>query len=152
MGQEYPLELREEAAGLYIEGGMTYEAVAAETGVSKTQIVRWASEGEWRARRAEYRAALSGIQRDTVHLRQSLVKKAMESLDPQDIYALTRLESLAVRNRPERAEAPVDRPAMFLESLQFIAETLKEIDPEALRVLGRHFDTLVNKFKQAMEA
>lgn len=115
MGQEYPMEIREEAAGLYVEGGMTYEQVAAETGVSKSQIVRWAEAGKWRERKAEYRSAISGIRRDTVRLRQALVGKAMESLDPQDVYALARIESIAEK----RTAAQPDRPAPVSEPKAF---------------------------------
>jgi len=41
----------------------------------------------------------------------------------------------------------VDRPALFLESLKFIAGILKETDPEGLKILAQNFDEIVDKFK-----
>ena len=40
-----------------------------------------------------------------------------------------------------------DKPKAFLESLQFIAESLKEIDPEGLKVLAGNFDAITARFK-----
>lgn len=42
----------------------------------------------------------------------------------------------------------LDRPAAFLESLQFIAEVLKENDPEALKGLARNYDLIVELGKE----
>jgi hypothetical protein len=41
----------------------------------------------------------------------------------------------------------IDRPALFLESLEFIAGFLKEKDPEGLKVLANNFDDLISQFK-----
>ncbi len=69
--------------------------------------------------------------------------------------ALTKLGALVKRwEEVERAEAAasqvapeIDRPAVFLENVQWIAAKLKESDPEGLKVLGRNFDGLIIQFK-----
>ena len=55
---------------------------------------------------------------------------------------------LAEMTTAESSEgADIDRPAIFLETLEWIALKLKETDPEGLKVLARNFDTLVIQFK-----
>jgi len=85
-------ELREQAKDLYIIDGLTLEQVARETGISERTLAKWSSEEGWAERRREYRLALSEIKRSKVLLRRNLIEKALQSLDPQDIYAVARLE------------------------------------------------------------
>jgi len=51
----------------------------------------------WTERKREYRAAFANIKRDTVLLRKRLISKALKSLDPQDVYAISSLESTVVK-------------------------------------------------------
>ena len=97
MGKEIPLEVRFNAEELYVVDGLTYDRVAAITGVSVSQLKRWGSEGDWAGRKSEYREALTSIRRDTVLLRKELIKAAMGSLDPQAVYAVARLETAAAK-------------------------------------------------------
>lgn len=97
MGKEIPLEVRFNAEELYVVDGLTYDRVAAITGVSVSQLKRWGSEGDWAERKSEYREALTSIRRDTVLLRKNLIEKAMNSLDPQAVYAVARLEAVAAK-------------------------------------------------------
>lgn len=153
MGQEIPWEIRERAEELYIVEGRTFEQVAADTGVSVSQLKRWAADGNWSARKKEYRQAFADIRKNTVKLRKALIEKALGSLDPQDIYAAVRLEAVTARThaRADRA-AEIDRPRIFLEDMEFVAKTLAEIDPAGLKVLAKHFDTIAARFKEAHEA
>lgn len=148
----YPWEVRERAEELYVVDGKTYEEVSAATGVSVTQIQRWAAEGGWQEKRRELRQALGEIRRNTVLLRKKLLSEALEKLDPQIVYAVTRLETSAVRTeRREEAAPEVDRPRLFLENLEFIATYLKEHDPEGLKIFAHNFDGLVAAFKAQHE-
>lgn len=51
----------------------------------------------WSERKREYRSAFANIKRDTVLLRKRLISKALNSLDPQDVYAISSLESTALK-------------------------------------------------------
>jgi len=51
----------------------------------------------WSDRKKEYRTAFANIKRDTVLLRKRLISKALKSLDPQDVYAISSLESTVVK-------------------------------------------------------
>jgi hypothetical protein len=99
MGKEIPLETRFTAEELYIVDGLTYDLVAERTGVSVSQLQRWGTEGNWLERKREYRQAFADIRRNTITLRQKLIKKAVASLDPQDVYAVARLEKAAAASK-----------------------------------------------------
>jgi len=153
MGQEISWETREKAEELYIMEGLTFAQVAEETGVSESQLKRWAADGDWAQRKKEYRKSFSNIRENTVKLRKALIEKALSSLDPQDIYAAVRLESVSARTAAKKeSTADVDRPRIFLEDMEFIAKILKEIDPEGLKILAEHFDVIAQRFKEAHEA
>jgi len=55
--------------------------------------------------------------------------------------------SAALLAENETVSAEVDKPALFLEIVQWIALQLKDSDPEGLKVLARNFDNLVIQFK-----
>jgi hypothetical protein len=108
MAKEISWEIREQAEELYIVDGKTFEEVAEITGVSVAQLKRWGSgfpdpddperkSSSWTDRKKEYRTAFANIRRDTVLLRKRLISKALKSLDPQDVYAISSLESTVAK-------------------------------------------------------
>lgn len=120
MGTEISWEIREKAEELYIVDGMTFEQVAEETGVSVAQLKRWGAAGvdleekptpSWTDRRREYRSAISNIRRDTVLLRKRLIAKALNSLNPQDVFAISSLESTAAKLASRQDAAPTKEAA-----------------------------------------
>lgn len=160
MAKAISWEIREQAEELYVVEGKTFEEVAELTGVSVGQLKRWGSGGpdpcdpekkipSWGERKKEYQTAFANIRRDTVLLRKKMVKQALNSLDPQDLYAYVRLETMAVRKKKtDEKTVEIDRPALFLEDMEFVAKTLNEIDPEGLRVFAGNFDAIIAKFKE----
>jgi len=92
MGREISWEIREKAEELYIVDGKTFEVVSEQTNVSVNQLKNWSKDGGWREARQEYRKALTGIRRNAVLLRKRLIEKAMTSLNPQDVYAVSAME------------------------------------------------------------
>ena len=155
MGKEISWEVREQAEELYIVDGKSFEEVAEITGVSVAQLKRWGAgnkeEGiaSWSERKKEYRNAFANIRRDTVLLRKRMTERALKSLDPQDLYAVVKLETLAARqDKKEENAVQIDRPALFLEDMEFVAKTLKEVDPSGLKVFARNFDVIIAKFKE----
>ena len=155
MGKEIPWEIREEAEQLYIIEGKTYDEVSELTGVSVAQLQRWGTGNEeegipsWSERKKEYRTTLSNIQRDTVLLRKEMMRQALSSLNPQDLYAVIKLETMAARqDKKEEKTVRVDRPALFLEDMEFVAKVLKDVDPEGLRVFAGNFDIIIEKYKE----
>lgn len=169
MPQEYPLSVRFRAEELYVEGGLNFDEVARATraivkevcsedkGVSVSQLKRWSEEDRqnegksWPEKRDERQGTLKQIERDKLLLMRDLLDVARTTLDPQKVYAFVRLDkkTAASARRPEETPAPdIDRPALFLEDMQFIANILKEVDPEGLKVFARSFDLIVQRFKR----
>ena len=151
MGEAYSWGVRESAENLYVYEGLTFEQVAQETGVSVSQLKRWSEDGQWQEQKKERLQNLTELKRKRLQLHRAQLDKALGSLDPQDIYALSRLEAMSKRSEPrkeQQKEVEIDRPALFLQDLQFVAEILKEVDPEGLKIVAKSFDLIVARFKQ----
>ena len=151
-----------EAEELFVVDGQTLEAIAARLGPegpSVTTLSAWKQEGEWDRLASEWAESQAELKRDSLKLRQKLVKRALAIMDennpgPQELYAASAIANRLGKGPAERQadhpEAEFDRPAVFLENLQFVAATLKEIDPEGLKILARNFDQIVTRFKAAL--
>jgi hypothetical protein len=167
--QEYPLSIRFRAEELYVDEGLNFEKVSEATrtlvrdlcgdekGVSVSQLKRWSEEDRsnegksWPEKRDERQAALRQIEREKLLLKRELLDDARRTRDPQKVYAFARLDkqTAAAVKRPQEAAAAVeiDRPALFLEDLNFITNVLKEVNPEGLKVFAESFDAIVGRFK-----
>jgi len=150
--KEYSFEIREKAEELYVIDGLTFDEVAAEIEVHVQTIKGWASQEGWREKREEYRVSVKDIKSNIVKLRKKLFAKAVDSLDPQDVFAAVRLEGVALKGgKKEEKAVEIDRPKIFLEDMEFIAKILQEIDPEGLKIFARNFEEIVNQFKNAQK-
>jgi len=151
MAKEHDLEIRFQAEEMFVECRLTHEEIADRLDIGLSTIRRWSTDGDWKKLREEYFQRRRMLKSNLAKLRENMMERASNNLDPQDVYAVIRLEKLA-RERESKGQentAPdVDLPKIFLENLEFIAEILKEIDPEALKVFGRNFETIVQKFKE----
>jgi transposase-like protein len=152
-GKEYSPEIREEAEDLYVEEGLGYEEVSKRTGIPLHTIKRWGGDDGWKNLRRESLKIQRELKKNMRKLRTNLMTRAVANPDPQDIYALIRLENLALQRerKPEKMAADIDRPRLFLEDMEFIAQTLQEIDPGGLKILARNFETIVKRFKDRNE-
>jgi hypothetical protein len=149
-------ETRQRAEDLFIIDGMTLEAIAKELDISDRTVANWSTEGGWTAKRRDYRTAMADIKRTSMALKKELITKALEtlktmdSIDPQDMHGFRSVLAAADIKKEKEAEnitPEIDRPRIFLEDMEFVAETLKEIDPEGLKILARNFDVIVGRFK-----
>lgn len=147
---ELPLEIRERAEELYVLDDWTLQQIAEELKIGYRTVRQWSAKGQWPERRGEYRRARSEARRDLIRLRRDLLAHALETLDPRVVGAAVRVETVARKDDKDKAGGPalqMDRPRLFMETLEFIAGALKDADPEGLKVLARNFDALVEKFK-----
>lgn len=152
---------------LYAQG-WTMSAISERFDVSGTTLSKWKSASkrpssdldEWDlARQAnatrgenlrrlfeeqeEYALSLPAAQRDTkVH---DALSKAAANLRHWDEHQKAAAAALLAETATGAAE--IDKPALFLEIVQWIALQLKDSDPEGLKVLARNFDNLVIQFK-----
>ena len=148
--KEYSFEVRDKAEDLYIYNGRTYDEIAQKIGVSLGTIKNWSKQGGWPEHRKKHLEVRRTLRRSLDDLRLNTTKNAVNNTDPQNIHAVINLEKLATvleKKSDDKEVQDIDRPKIFLEDLQFVAETLKEIDPEGLKVLSRNFDVIVKRFK-----
>jgi len=145
--QEYSWEVRERAKELYVVDGLTFEQVAADTGVSVTQLKRWSAEekewaekqfqeGEsdtglkpvaqdWPEARKEFRLALGVIRRDSTLLRAKLITNALgggefKQVLSAAIWEKTQAGKKTEDRRPETAPppSPVPGPPSIIKTPQ----------------------------------
>lgn len=161
MAQEIPWELREQAEELYITDGRTYDDVARATGIAVQTLKKWGAAEGWPDRRREYRETLGEIKRNTVLLRKRLLAKALKTLNPQDVFAISSLESAAAKAKggeqapPVRIERPIatahDAVAALEEAVERQVNLLLArpdgMTPAVLRDLRKSFE-LIDEMKR----
>ena len=127
MAEAIEFETRQYCAQLWIEDGQTYEAVAARTGVSVGALKKWADDEGWADKRRDYREALREIRANTTKLRRALITKALGSLNAQDVYAVTSLETVMAR-AAGKAPAAGDLAPIAPDNLREIKTPQQAID------------------------
>jgi len=145
----YPEETREIAEEIYVYDGKTLEQVAEQTRISMPTLKQWSSDGGWFQKKKEYQVASLAIKHNTIQLQKRLTEKALETLDPQAIYALSRLKAVTRKEASQdQKETDIDRPRMFMEDMEFAVKILQEVDPQALKLFGKHFGLIVRRWKE----
>ncbi len=171
--KEYSFEIVDQCEGLYVNGGKTLEAIATETGVSISQVQRWAGKYEWKRKKEDFKTRSMKAQeesraimreeillQDLTHQRDLLKKyfedlETMEKGDIQAMYAYTNvtdsickiLADMRKRDESLRIAQKIDRPQIFLDFMRDLVSYLKEHDPEALTALEKNFDEFVGWVK-----
>ena len=157
MPEGYSYEIRENAKELFVTEGRTYDQVAGSTGVSVAQLKRWGRDEDWTGARKEYREALSSIRRDTVKLRAKLLRAALDSGDPQSVYAFAAIEKAAAAGKKSTEPAPVSAPEKLkdINTPADAVEALQEVVELKLNKMLSQPDILqlsqVRELKQTME-
>ena len=154
MAEAIPWEIRIEAKELYATEGMTYDQVANATGVSVSQLKKWGKDESWADARKEFREAYTSIKRNTVKLRAGLLQKALDTKDPQSVYAFVWLER-AVTDK-NRGAAPVATPNIKeIKTPKDAVEALQDVVKTKLNNMLSQPDTMqlsqVKDVKQSME-
>lgn len=83
--------LYDEAERLYVQDGKTLEDIKKTLQVSTKTLSQWKKDGEWDEQRKRYLKSERHF-KDILHeLKHKLAVKALESMNPQDVYALVRV-------------------------------------------------------------
>jgi hypothetical protein len=151
MAREHDLEIRFRAEELFVEDRLTLEEISEKLDIGLGTVKRWSVESNWKILREEHFERRRMLKQNLAKLRENMMERAANNLDPQDVYAVIRLEKLAKERETgetgKQENREVDLPKIFLENLEWIARALKDTDPEGLKVLARNFDYLTDKFK-----
>lgn len=82
---------RSRARKRYVQDGWSFHRIAAEEQVGKTTLQRWAKAEGWEEQRREQDQMLRASRKLLVEM----MGAAMESKDPQQVYAATQIAELA---------------------------------------------------------
>jgi predicted transcriptional regulator len=72
--------LSETAQRMYVEDLMTFEAIAAQIGVSERTVREWAKEGRWDEKRKKFREFQESLHDDAREIATLLAQKIKEQL------------------------------------------------------------------------
>lgn len=89
-----PLERRDQAEELFIIDGLTLEQTSEQTGISVQTLKQWSTKDGWKNKRKDYRRDRETFRGTMSTLRTKMLTQALETLDPQVIYALVALEKV----------------------------------------------------------
>lgn len=95
MGKEIPYDTRFRAEELYIFEQMTFESVAEATGISVTQLKRWAADEGWADQKREYRQAMATRRRQWMLLQVEAMQQGRTDMDPKLLNAISRMQEVA---------------------------------------------------------
>jgi len=126
--KEYSFDVVETGENLYIYKQKTYEEISKITGVPVVTIQRWSEKYEWRNKKLEQVKQRVGYRRDLYMLRDAMLKKAMDSTDPQAIHALANLQR--VIDAEEKMKPMEELPADIEKATGLSEETLSRIKEE----------------------
>mgnify|MGYP003393040711 CR=1 FL=1 len=143
----YSLEDKFRARALFVEEGLTYDEVSAETDISESQLKKWGKEGGWVEAQKDFeKEYLEG----SVNLRKlsiEMTRKALESKHSQDVIAVTNL--LRAMPSARKARNQIDKAALFIDWCGGLIDFLKVRDGEALRYLQPHIESYAASMKEA---
>ncbi|MDH3975517.1 MAG: DUF1804 family protein [Deltaproteobacteria bacterium] len=150
------------AKDLYAEG-LNLEEISGRLDISVTSLSKWKKESkspdmdldDWDLARQTHRDFVDGLRKLFREQMEYVQKLPAKERTPSDFDALSKAASIVRKyeeiRKAEKAEnesgIEIDRPALFLENLDWLARTLKDLDPEGLKVLARNFDCLIVQFK-----
>jgi len=164
-----PPETRELAYSVWCECGQNlsecYRKMNGEHGyvISRQSLHEWKTKYDWEGRAARVDAEkimMADATSDDALLVPLLKQKTkyenyfdglpVGKIDTQAVYAYNSIlkTMLIIKEKLSDGQINIDRPALFLNDMEFVAKTLREIDPEGLKVFARNFDVLVAKFKE----
>lgn len=111
-GREHAPETVFRAQELYCVERLTYEAVAERISteiepVSVSTLKRWGGNFEWRQKRSDIAEALADIPADTILARSKLLKSLLSNPDPQMGFAVSSMESLAMKQAEARRSGKI---------------------------------------------
>lgn len=157
------------AKDLYAQGN-TLQEISDQLDVSVTTLSIWKKESKVpSAELDDWDLARQG-HRDFIEQLREMFKEQLEYLrelkprdrTPADYDALSKAAAIVrkwddieraeqAKNGAGEAVVEIDRPKLFLETMEWLALKLKDMDPEGLKVLARNFDALIIQFKSEHE-
>ncbi len=153
------------AKDLYAQG-KTLDEIGRRLDISPTSLSKWKADSKQPQNDLDDWDLARQGHRDFIEQLRYLFKEQLEYLSglpardrtSSDYDSLSKAAAIVRKwDDIEKAEAAkqmsetdtpdIDKPALFLEIMEWLALKLKDTDPEGLKVLARNFDALVIQFK-----
>ena len=143
-----------EAEGLYVREGKTLAQIAealGPEGPSVSALHRWAKKGGWRDQRERWRLVTSEMPTRMLEICQRRIDYLHDHIDKAKSDELLKLNNIlqyltmAFSGGNEGGGAQVDRLAVWLEVLNDLVTDLRELEPEGVGLLDRHFGELTKR-------
>ncbi|MBW2617553.1 MAG: hypothetical protein JRC92_01590 [Deltaproteobacteria bacterium] len=132
----------------------TLEEIAVELkpdGPSVSTLHRWSRKGGWGELRERWRKVGQDLPTRLLAAAERRLAWLEENPEEAKSDELFKLKSIFAALRADLAGgeegAGVDRLAVWLEMMTDLIEDLKELEPEGVNLIHRHFDALVKKAK-----
>jgi len=135
--------IRIQAEDMYIVDSLSCPQIAEKTGLKLSTLYKWCKFDDWNLKRIEYKKQLGDIRKNIRRLRYELSKKAVKTLDSQDIYAFERMERLSRQFNDD-----VEDVTQEDESQTHVS--LKDAAIKALKRLSNNKNLKVNEIKDAL--
>ena len=145
-------QLEPVARQMFIDGKSLTDIEAA-LDVSRQTLSAWKAQtkkpseefDEWDKARA--RKASFGLRFEALLERELAFAEERQpgAIEGGTLDNLSKIGALVARFR--ETENKIDKPALFMEAMEFIAGYLKEKDPEGLKAMAKNFDGIIEAFK-----
>lgn len=96
-----PIDTRMKARELFIIEGKSLTNASKMTGISERTLASWSAAEKWVEKRKKYLQALEDIDKNIFVIYAGVAKKAAESLDPQDVGMVLKLEEIIRKRKGE---------------------------------------------------
>lgn len=144
--REHPPETVFKAQELYCVARMTYREVATEMKVAESTLKRWAAKYGWADKRAAVAQAECDIRADLVLARSAMLKKLIDEQDAQVGFAVSSLESLALKQAEAQRAGALLQLAVETPSREIRTQT------EAVAALEDAVELKLNRLLAAPES
>lgn len=143
-----------EAEALYVRDGKTYAQIAEALepeGPSVSALHRWAKKGGWKDQRERWRLVTSEMPTRMLEICRRRIEFLHDHIDKAKSDELLKLNNIlqyltmALSGGNEGGGAQVDRLAVWLEVLNNLVTDLRELEPEGVGLLDRHFGELTKR-------
>jgi len=145
-------QLEPVARQMYIDG-QSLTAIEAALDVSRQTLSSWKAQtkkpneefDEWDKARA--RKTSFGLRFEALLERELTYTEERQpgAIEGTTLDNLSKIGALVARFK--ETENKIDKPALFMEAMEFIVGHLKERDPEGLKIIAKNFDGIIEAFK-----
>lgn len=147
-----------EAERLYVREGRTLQEIAGQLraqdpdGPTVSTLSRWSAKGGWKESRERWREVTSDLPTRILEISRSRLSHLADHPEEAKADELLKLkgilEYLVISLAgPAGDSAQADKLSVWLEVMTDVTNDLRELEPQAVELINRHFDALTRRAK-----